>query len=40
MDIKAAFLQGKPIERNVYLKPTKEAQTEKNWKLNTSAWVI
>ena len=25
MDIKAAFLQGKPIERNVYLKPPKEA---------------
>ena len=29
MDIKAVFLQEKPIERNVYLKPPKEAQTEK-----------
>ena len=29
MDIKSAFLQGKPIERDVYLKPPKEAHTKK-----------
>ena len=34
------FLQGKPSERNVYLKPPRKAQTEKIWKLNTSVWVM
>ena len=29
MDIKSAFLQGKPIEREVFLKPPKEASTNK-----------
>ena len=29
MDINSAFLQGKPIERDVYLKPPKEAHTKK-----------
>ena len=34
-DIKSAFLQGQPIERDVYLKPPKEACTESGhiWKL-------
>ena len=40
MDIKAAFLQGKPIKRNFYLKSPKEAETEKTWKLNTAAYVL
>ena len=35
MIIKSAFLQGKPIERDVYLKPPKEAYTKKIWKTNT-----
>ena len=34
MIIKSAFLQGKPIERDVYLKPPKEAHTKKIWKTN------
>ena len=34
IDIKAAFLQGKPINRNLYLKPPKEADaTGKLWRL-------
>ena len=34
IDIKAAFLQGKPIEREVYLRPPKEANSaNKVWKL-------
>ena len=40
LDIKAVFLQGKPIERNVYLKPPKEAQTEKIWRLNTKVYGL
>ena len=35
MVIKSAFLQGKPIERDVYLKPPKQAHTKKIWKMNT-----
>ena len=35
MDIKTAFLQGKPIDRDVYIRPPKEANTNSNvvWKL-------
>ena len=33
MDVKAAFLQGDPIERDVYLIPPPEADTNKEWKL-------
>lgn len=34
IDIKAAFLQGKPIERDVFLKPPKEAASkDKLWRL-------
>ena len=36
MDIRTAFLQGNSIERDVYLKPPKEAHTKKLWKLNTT----
>ena len=40
IDIRAAFLQGNPIEREVYLKPPKEAQTKKLWKLNTTIYGL
>ena len=40
MDIRAAFLQGNPIERDVYLKPPKEAHTKKLWKLNTTVYGL
>ena len=40
MDIKSVFLQGKPIERVVYLKPLKEAHTNKIWKLNTTVYGL
>ena len=33
IDIKTAFLQGKPITRDVYVIPTKEANTSYFWKL-------
>ena len=31
IDIKTAFLQGKPFDREVYLKPPREAGTKKLW---------
>ena len=40
MDIRAAFLQGNPIDRDVYLKPPKEAHTKKLWKLNTTVYGL
>ena len=40
MDIKSVFLQGKSIERVVYLKPPKEAHTNKIWKLNTTVFGL
>lgn len=33
IDIKSAFLQGQPLEREVYLKPPKHAKTDGVWKL-------
>lgn len=33
IDIKSAFFQGQLIERDVFLKPPKEAGTSKFWKL-------
>ena len=36
MDIKAAFLQGCLIDRDVFVQPPKEANTSKLWKLNSS----
>ena len=33
LDIKSAFLQGQPINREIFLKPPKEAGTDKLWKL-------
>ena len=42
MDIKAAFLQGRDITRNVYVKPPLEANCDKNtlWKLNKSVYGL
>ena len=33
MDIKSAFLQGRPITRELYVKPPKEVAAGKLWKL-------
>lgn len=33
LDIKSAYLQGTPINRELYIQPPKEAQTNKLWKL-------
>ena len=40
LDIKTAFLQGRPIEREVYVLPPKEAETDKIWKLNKTVYGL
>ena len=40
MDIRAAFLQGNPIDRDVYLKQPKEAHTKKLWTLNITVYGL
>ena len=40
LDISTAFLQSKPISRNVYLKPPKEAKTNKLWHLNKAVYGL
>ena len=40
LDIKSAFLQGKPLNRTVYLKPPKEANTSKAWKLKQAVYGL
>ena len=40
LDIKAAFLQGNKIERDVYLKPPVEANTTKLWKLDICVYGL
>ena len=40
MDVKRAFLQGNPLQRNVYLKPPKEANTDKLWRLNKAVYGL
>ena len=40
VDVKAAFLQGKGISRDIYLKPPKEAETTKLWKLVTTVYGL
>ena len=40
MDIKAAFLQGKEIERDIYVKSLAEAKKEDIWKLNKVAYGL
>ena len=40
MDVKGAFLQGKEIDREVFLKPPKEANTSKLWLLIKCAYGL
>ena len=40
IDFKTAFLQGNPIEREIFVKPPKEANTSKLWKLNKTAYGL
>ena len=40
MDIKTAFLQKKTMEREVFLKPSKEVSTNEVWKLNTTVFGL
>lgn len=40
LDVKTAYLQGKQIERNVYLQPPKEARTDKIWKLHKAVYGL
>ena len=40
IDVKTAFLQGKQIERTVYLRPPKEANTGKIWKLQKCVYGL
>ena len=40
VDVKSAFLQGKGINRDIYLKPPKEAETLKLWKLRTTVYGL
>ena len=40
MDIKSDFLQGKSIERDVIIKPPKEVNTNKLWKLKTTGYGL
>ena len=40
IDVKTAFLQGKPIERDIYLRPPKEAKTDKLWHLRKCVYGL
>lgn len=40
IDVKTAFLQGKAIERDVYVKPPKEANTNSIWKLKKCVYGL
>ena len=40
IDIKSPFLQGMPLSREVFLKPPKEAGTNKLWKLNQAVYGL
>ena len=40
LDVKAAFLQGSPIEREVYIIPPKEADTDKIWRLKKTVYGL
>ena len=39
-DVKTAFLQGRPIERDLYVPPPKEAKSTKLWKLNKTVYGL
>ena len=40
IDVKGAFLQGKDLERRLIVRPPKEAQTDKIWKLNKCVYGL
>ena len=40
IDVKSAFLQGETLKRTVYLKPPKEANTDKLWILNKCVYGL
>ena len=40
IDIKSAYLQGEPLDRDIYLVPPKEAKTDSLWKLNRCVYGI
>ena len=40
IDFKTAFLQGKPIDREIYVKPPREVNTNKIWKLKKTAYGL
>ena len=40
LDISTAFLQGGPINREIYVVPPREAQTDKIWKLRKSVYGL
>ena len=40
IDIKCAFLQGKSIERDIYVLPPKEFDDGNLWKLNTTVYGL
>ena len=40
LDVKTAFLQGEPINRDLYVKPPKEAGTNKLWKLRKTVYGL
>ena len=40
LDFKCAFLQGNRIDRNIYVKPPSEIQTNKLWKLETTVYGL
>ena len=40
MDVKSAFLQGKLVERDIFIKPPKEAKTDKLWKLKKAVYGL
>ena len=40
LDVKTAFLHGKAIERTVYVRPLKEANTSQVWKLQKCVYGL
>ena len=40
VDIKSAYLQGEPLDRDIFLIPPKEARTDKLWKLRKCVYGI
>ena len=40
MDVETAFLQGKDLTRDIFVKPPREANTDSVWKLNKSVYGL